>query len=115
MALTILLSAPFLIAFLVLPDLIMRLVFVRGAFTPKDADAAALVLSAYGLGLMAVVLIRSAVASFQAQGDTKTPMLISLFAVAANVGWARPVWLWRLPLARGSIWHYSARWLCIAR
>jgi len=86
MALTILLSAPFLIAFLVLPDLIMRLVFVRGAFTPKDADAAALVLSAYGLGLMAVVLIRSAVASFQAQGDTKTPMLISLFAVAANVG-----------------------------
>ena len=86
MALTIMLSAPFLIAFLVLPDLIMRVIFVRGAFTPQDADAAALVLSAYGFGLMAVVLIRSAVASFQAQNDTKTPMLIALFAVAANVG-----------------------------
>ncbi len=85
MAITILLSAPFLVAFLTIPDLIMRAVFVRGAFTVQDADAAAAVLAAYGFGLMAVVLIRSAVASFQAQGDTTTPMLISLTAVAVNV------------------------------
>jgi putative peptidoglycan lipid II flippase len=31
------------------------------------------------------VLIRSAVASFQAKGDTRTPMIVSLVAIAANV------------------------------
>jgi putative peptidoglycan lipid II flippase len=43
------------------------------------------VLAAYGIGLLAVVLIRSAVASFQAKGDTTTPMIIALAAVAVNV------------------------------
>ncbi len=46
----------------------MRAVFVRGRFTVAEADAAAAVLRAYGIGLLAVVLIRSAVASFQAKG-----------------------------------------------
>ncbi|MBV9066711.1 MAG: polysaccharide biosynthesis C-terminal domain-containing protein [Methylobacteriaceae bacterium] len=63
----------------------MRAAFVRGRFTIADADAAASVLAAYGIGLLAVVLIRSAVASFQAKGDTTTPMIIALIAVAANV------------------------------
>src|SRR5947209_17849373 len=85
MALTLTLAAPFFVAFLIIPDLIMRAVFVRGRFTIADADAAAAVLAAYGVGLLAVVLIRSAVASFQAKGDTTTPMIIALTAVAANV------------------------------
>ncbi|MGH6800675.1 MAG: lipid II flippase MurJ, partial [Methylocella sp.] len=49
------------------------------------ASASASVLTAYGFGLVAIVLLRSAVASFQAQGDTKTPMRIALAAVAINV------------------------------
>src|SRR5437660_1391877 len=85
MALTLTLAAPFLVAFLIIPDLIMRAVFVRGRFTIADADTAASVLAAYGIGLLAVVLIRSAVASFQAKGDTTTPMIIALAAVAVNV------------------------------
>jgi putative peptidoglycan lipid II flippase len=85
MALTLALAAPFFVAFLILPDLVMRAVFVRGRFTIADADAAAAVLAAYGVGLLAIVLIRSAVASFQAQGDTATPMAIALVAVAVNV------------------------------
>jgi putative peptidoglycan lipid II flippase len=40
---------------------------------------------AYGFGLLAIVLLRAAVASFLAQGDTKTPMYVSLGAVAVNV------------------------------
>lgn len=85
MALTLTLAAPFFVAFLIMPDLIMRAVFVRGRFTVAEADAAAAVLRAYGIGLLAVVLIRSAVASFQAKGDTTTPMMVALGAVAANV------------------------------
>ncbi|MFN3889019.1 MAG: murein biosynthesis integral membrane protein MurJ [Beijerinckiaceae bacterium] len=85
MALTIALSAPFFVAFLTISDMIMAGVFQRGAFDADAAARSAAVLGAYGSGLLAVVLIRSAVASFQARGDTKTPMMISLAAVAFNV------------------------------
>ncbi len=37
-------------------------------------------------GLFAIVLIASARASFQARGDTTTPMIASLVAVAVNLG-----------------------------
>jgi putative peptidoglycan lipid II flippase len=86
MALSLALTAPFFIAFIMIPDDIMRGVFLRGAFTPQAASASAAVLAAYGFGLVAIVLLRSAVASFQARGDTRTPMLIALVAVAINVG-----------------------------
>jgi putative peptidoglycan lipid II flippase len=85
MAITIALSAPFCVAFLMVPDLITRAAFLRGAFSAEAAASSAAVLAAYGLGLMPIVLIRSAVASFQARGDTTTPMLISLGAIAVNV------------------------------
>jgi putative peptidoglycan lipid II flippase len=85
MAITLAVSAPFVVAFLMLPDLIIRGVFLRGAFTEDAAKASAQVLFAYGTGLLAMVLIRSAVASFQAQGDTRTPMMVSLGAVALNI------------------------------
>ena len=86
MAAAIALTAPFCAAFLAVPELIMRVAFVRGAYAPADALASANVLWAYAFGLMAVVLIRAAVASFQARGDLRTPMIVSLTAVAVNVG-----------------------------
>ncbi|MCC2105643.1 MAG: polysaccharide biosynthesis C-terminal domain-containing protein, partial [Hyphomicrobiales bacterium] len=86
MALTIALAMPFFIAFLTIPELIMRGVFVRGRFTEADALASAHVLGAYAIGLLAIVLISSARASFQARGDTTIPMIASLTAVALNVG-----------------------------
>ncbi len=85
MALSLALTAPFFIAFIMIPDDIMRGIFLHGAFTVQAASASADVLTAYGFGLVAIVLLRSAVASFQAQGDTKTPMLVALAAVAINV------------------------------
>jgi putative peptidoglycan lipid II flippase len=66
-------------------DCIMRGVFLRGAFTTQAANDSAAVLTAYGFGLIAIVLLRSAVPSFQARGDTTTPMQIALTAVAINV------------------------------
>jgi putative peptidoglycan lipid II flippase len=85
MALSLALTAPFFIAFIMIPGEIMRGVFLRGAFTEQAASASAAVLTAYGFGTIAIVLLRPAVASFQAQGDTKTPMMIALTAVAINV------------------------------
>jgi putative peptidoglycan lipid II flippase len=85
MALSLALTAPFFIAFIMIPEAIMRGIFLRGAFTVDAANASAAVLAAYGFGLIAIVLLRPAVASFQAQGDTRTPMTVALFAVAINV------------------------------
>ena len=85
------LSAPFTVAFLVLPGLIMTALFQRGAFGAEDAARAASVLAAYGLALPAVVLVRSAVASFYARQDTMTPLWASLSAIAVNVG--LKIWL----------------------
>lgn len=85
LALSVALGMPFFVAFIMIPEVIMRGVFLRGAFTEQAALAAASVLTAYGFGLLAIVLIRSVVASFQAIGDTRTPMLISLVSVACNI------------------------------
>jgi putative peptidoglycan lipid II flippase len=83
--LTLLLALPCLVAFLLLSDLIMRALFMRGAFTVADARAAAQTLAAYALGLLPFVLIRSFTAPFLARGDTATPVKASLAAVAVNV------------------------------
>ena len=82
---TLLLSIPCVAAFFVMPELIMRALFVRGAFTAADAVAAAMTLSAYAFGLLPFVLIRSAVATFFARGDTATPVKAALIAAAVNI------------------------------
>jgi putative peptidoglycan lipid II flippase len=84
--LTLLFSIPCFVAFLLVPGLIMRALFMHGAFTAQDADAAAATLAAYALGLLPFVLIRSVTATFLARGDTATPVRAALIAVAVNVG-----------------------------
>ena len=50
-------------------------------------------LFAYALGLPAIVMMRSQISAFQARGDTTTPMLVSLGAIACNL--ALKLLLWR--------------------
>jgi putative peptidoglycan lipid II flippase len=83
--LTLLLTTPFVVAFLVVPDIIMRALFARGAFSAADAANAAMTLAAYAVGLLPFVLIRSAVASFQARKDTATPAKAALVGVGFNL------------------------------
>lgn len=83
--LTLLLTIPCLVAFLLIPDLIMRALFLRGKFTSDDALAAGATLAAYAIGLIPYVLIRSMTAPFFARGDTATPVKASLIAVAVNI------------------------------
>jgi putative peptidoglycan lipid II flippase len=82
---TLLLAIPCIAAFLAVPELILRALFVRGAFTAADAAAAGQTLTAYAVGLMPFVLIRSAVATFFARGNTATPVKAALIAVAVNI------------------------------
>ncbi|MGB9328124.1 MAG: lipid II flippase MurJ, partial [Pseudolabrys sp.] len=82
---TLLLSIPCIVAFFIIPDLIMRALFMRGAFTAADAEAAGRTLTAYAFGLLPFVLIRSVVATFFARGDTATPVKAALIAAAVNI------------------------------
>lgn len=92
MGFTLLLAAPFVAAFLIIPDLIVAALFQRGSFDVAAGQAAAGVLMAYTIGLPAVVLIRSAVASFTARGDTRTPLWASLTGIACNLALKLLLW-----------------------
>jgi putative peptidoglycan lipid II flippase len=81
----LLFALPCVVAFLVVPGLIMRALFMRGAFTAADAHAAALTLMAYTVGLIPFILIRSVVAPFLARGDTATPVKAALIGTAVNI------------------------------
>src|SRR6201996_7957053 len=82
---TLLASVPFVAAFITVPEIIMRAVFLRGAFTKADAAAAGATLAAYAVGLVPFVMIRSAVSTFYARKDTATPVKASLTGLAANL------------------------------
>ena len=81
----LLLGIPCIVAFLVVPEAIMRGLFMRGRFTADDAHAAAMTLMAYTIGLVPFVLIRSVVAPFLARGDTFTPMKAALIGTGINI------------------------------
>jgi putative peptidoglycan lipid II flippase len=84
--LTLLLSVPCVVAFVLVPDLIMLALFGRGAFTVEAAHASAATLMAYAIGLFPFVLLRSMTATFLARGDTVTPVIALSGAVLVNVG-----------------------------
>jgi putative peptidoglycan lipid II flippase len=83
---TLLLSVPFVAAFLAVPEAITRAMFARGAFSRADAAAAGATLAAYAVGLIPFVLIRSAVATFYARKNTATPVKASLTGLTINMG-----------------------------
>jgi putative peptidoglycan lipid II flippase len=83
--LALLLTIPCAAAAMTIPDLIMRALFARGAFTAADAEAAGATLAAYSIGLLPFVLMRSFTAPFYARGDTATPVKAALLAAAINI------------------------------
>lgn len=84
-AMALLMTLPFLAAFLTIPLTITRAIFAHGAFNAEAAAQTALVLSAYGVGLPAMVLVRITAASFYARGETGTPAKATMTSIAANL------------------------------
>ncbi|MGD2024947.1 MAG: murein biosynthesis integral membrane protein MurJ [Methyloceanibacter sp.] len=83
--LALLLTIPCAAAAVAIPDLIMRALFARGAFTSENALSAGHTLAAYSLGLIPFVLLRSFTAPFYARGDTATPVKAALLAASVNI------------------------------
>jgi putative peptidoglycan lipid II flippase len=83
--LALLMTVPSVAGAIAIPDLIMRALFARGAFTAADAAAAGATLAAYAIGLLPFVMMRSFTAPFYARGDTLTPVKAALLAAAVNI------------------------------
>ena len=83
--LALLLTVPCVAAAMTIPELIMRALFARGAFTLADAQAAGMTLAAYSVGLLPFVMLRSFTAPFYARRDTTTPLKAALMAAAVNI------------------------------
>ncbi|HET7335484.1 MAG TPA: murein biosynthesis integral membrane protein MurJ [Rhizomicrobium sp.] len=81
----LMLTLPFVAAFFAIPETIMRGLFAHGAFHLSAATMAAHVLTAYGIGLPAFVLIRILTPTFYARGDTATPVRATIASVAVNI------------------------------
>jgi len=84
-SLTLALGAPFVVAFLLIPELVAAAAFERGAFGAAATQQAAGVLAAYALGMPALFVDRIVSASFLSRGDTATPLKVTLVGVAVNV------------------------------
>ncbi len=134
--LTLALSAPCAVAFLLVPDLILSVLFQRGAFDAAAAARSGAVLAAYAVGLPAAVILRSVTGSFYARQDTSTPLWASMtgygvnivlkivligsfgvvgLALATSAGvWTNVLILWLLALRRGFTAPSRPFWLALA-
>jgi putative peptidoglycan lipid II flippase len=92
-SLSVLLTLPFAVVFLAIPDTIMRAIFAHGAFDRHAADLSAIALMAYGVGLPAFALVRIVASTFYARHDTMTPARITVTAIAANIA-LKIVFVW---------------------
>ncbi len=92
-ALTLLLTLPFAVVFMAIPDTIMRAVFAHGAFDRNSAELAALALAAYGAGLPAMALVRIVSSTFYARHDTLTPAKATVTSIVCNVA-LKVIFVW---------------------
>ncbi|SNR50954.1 murein biosynthesis integral membrane protein MurJ [Puniceibacterium sediminis] len=79
------LAAPLTVVMIVLGDWIMAVLFVRGAFDMATAQASALILAAYSLGLVPGLSVRALVSCFQGRGDLRTPFRALAIATVVNI------------------------------
>src|SRR5579862_1769661 len=84
-AMSLLLTLPFMAAFIAIPDTIIRAIFAHGAFDKSAAALSAIALTTYGVGLPAMALTRIFQATFYARHDTATPARVTVTAIAVNI------------------------------
>lgn len=80
-----LLALPAAAALAVIPDVIIQVLFERGAFGAEDTAVTAQVLMAYALGLPAYIAVKVFSTVHWARKDTVTPVKISVVATILNI------------------------------
>ena len=100
----LLLTLPAAVALGVIGEPILTALFARGSFSVEAAQATALALTAYAIGLPAYILIKIGNTAWFARQNTTRPVVLSIIAVIANTGLALGL-VWYLPpsVAHGGI------------
>jgi len=81
----LLLALPAAAALFVIPELLIEVLFERGAFTAEDTAVTATVLRCYAIGLPAYIAIKVFSTAHWARQDTVTPVKISVVATVLNI------------------------------
>lgn len=82
----VLFTTPALLGLLLLGSPIVKVLYEHGAFSASDTLETTKTLMALASGLPAYIMIKIFSTSFFAQEDTKTPVLVALASVGANLG-----------------------------
>jgi len=80
-----LIGVPASVALIVLAKPLLTTLFHYGAMTERDVEMASFSLQAYGLGLLAFMLIKVLAPGYFSRQDTKTPVKIAVVAMVANM------------------------------
>jgi putative peptidoglycan lipid II flippase len=96
------LALPAAVALIVLGRPVIRLLFEGGEFTAESTNMVFFALQFYALALISQSMLEVVVRAFAAHKDTLTPLLVSFFTTALNIGLA--IFLSR-PLLQGGLEH----------
>ena len=94
----LIIAVPAAIALVLIAKPILSTLFLYGAMTPEDINMASFSLAAYGLGLLAFMLIKILAPGFYSRQDTRTPVRIGIIAMVTNmllnVAFVLPLYYW---------------------
>ena len=82
----LMLNVPAMVGLIVLADPIVAMILERGNFTDVDTAATAAALMFYAPGLVGYSAVKVASPSFYSLGDSRTPVVVSVISVLANLG-----------------------------
>jgi putative peptidoglycan lipid II flippase len=82
----LMLNVPATVGLIVLADPIIALLLERGEFLPRDTAATAAALMFYAPGLLGYSIVKMASPSFYSLRDARTPVVVSVVSIAANLG-----------------------------
>ncbi len=102
---TLLLTIPSTVAFVIIPNPLVSVLFERGQFSAEDTAATALAVAIYGIGLPAFMLQKLLQPLFFAREDTRSPFHYAVVAMIINAGLAfglYPVVGWIAPAIAAS-------------
>ncbi|MEH6469643.1 MAG: murein biosynthesis integral membrane protein MurJ [Halopseudomonas sp.] len=85
MRMVLLIGVPAALALWLLAEPMLVTLFQYGAMTPEDVTQAGYSLRAYSLGLLAFMLIKVLAPGYFSRQDTKTPVKIGIWSMAANM------------------------------
>ncbi|MEO8244974.1 MAG: murein biosynthesis integral membrane protein MurJ [bacterium] len=77
-------TIPAAVALVVIAEPLCSVLYQRGAFTPADSHATAIVLAIYGAGLPAFVLHKVLQPLYYAREDTRSPFLYAIVSMITN-------------------------------